>query len=175
MSEVTAVTEQVQHMELAASDSGIEEQTQHERRWAHRRHYGIRTGGLNLLLRHQLFSELLIEPAIAPLPNSPAHFLGLTNVRGNLVPVYSLAAWLDSAGSRTPPHWVTVIDQPQRGAALQVDGKPQAIDARSLEQSATPESVPQVLRTLIDQTYSVGGERWHLVNHEALFLRLANG
>lgn len=153
-------------------DADVESQL--ERSWKRQRHYGFCVGGLHLLLRQGLYSELLLYPGIAPLPNSPSHFCGLTNVRGNLVPVYRLESWRGLQQSREPPQWVVVVDQPQRGAALVVDGKPQALDvATMVELDEVPDSIAAPLRLTVEKAYLHSNDYWYLINHEALFSHLA--
>ena len=66
------------------------------------RRYGVLIGGLHLLLAGDGAVRVLEPPPVLRMPNTRAWFLGLANVRGSLVPVYDLVAWLDlpSPGSR---------------------------------------------------------------------------
>ncbi len=52
--------------------------------------YGFRVGMLGLLIDANTESEILKMPQVTPLPGAQAGFLGLINLRGNLVPIYEL-------------------------------------------------------------------------------------
>lgn len=66
------------------------------------RYYSIDVNTYHLLLSDSFSSgEIVAEPSIFPLPNSPVSFLGLCYVRGELVPVYDLERLLVEGGEGT--------------------------------------------------------------------------
>lgn len=156
-----------------------EQETHLERVWNRVRNYGFSIGDWNLVLAAGLYSEVLTKPAIAPLPNSPDYFSGLTNVRGNLVPVYRLDLWLGSnfspAGSkRGGPGYALLIDSLSSGAAVMIDNKPRALELGKFALLENlPDAMPELLRTVVDRVYESDEGYWYLIDHQALFARLS--
>src|SRR5690606_10634579 len=59
------------------------------------RHFGFKMGHYHCAVPASIFCELIANPAIAPIPNSPVILLGLCNIRGTLVPAYTLHKLID--------------------------------------------------------------------------------
>jgi len=93
-----------------------------------RARYGFRIGDLGLLINPDVGSEVLSMPQVATLPNTPPGFLGLINLRGNLVPVYELRVLLD-----LPPRpagvtaMVLVFGKDDRAVGITIEGYPDAL------------------------------------------------
>lgn len=68
---------------------------------AHAHQLGIEIGGKRYLLDLLEAGEIVPLPAVAPVPLTQAWYLGLANVRGNLVGVIDLARYLEQKGA--PP------------------------------------------------------------------------
>jgi purine-binding chemotaxis protein CheW len=64
---------------------------------------------------------LVADKRIAPLPTPVPELLGLTGIRGDIVPVYSLAALLGDDGGRAGvPRWLVLVgDQEPIGLAFE--------------------------------------------------------
>jgi twitching motility protein PilI len=60
---------------------------------------GLESGGQRYLLRLEEAGEVLPLPALYPVPLTRSWFLGLTNVRGNLVAVVDLAGFAGGAAT----------------------------------------------------------------------------
>ncbi len=154
-------------------------ESQVERVWNRIRNYGFSVGGWNFLLKQGLYSELLITPEIAPLPGSPPHFLGLTNVRGNLVPVYQLELWLNEPGAAptTSPRYALIIDAVEKGVALVVGDKPLSVSLGDFHEEARGEDISSTFGGAVAASYrqsrqalgATDRETWHLLNHQHLF------
>ncbi len=52
--------------------------------------YGVHMGELNMLIPEQGGSEVLLQPPVFNIPHTPLFFLGVCNIRGNIVPIYDL-------------------------------------------------------------------------------------
>lgn len=149
-------------------------ETQLERVWNRVRNYSFRIVGCNIVLPAGLYSEVLIDPSIAPLPNSPAHFAGVTNLRGNLVPVYRLEPWLNRQCAASAPRYAVLVDEWSRGAALVIDEKPQALSLTDYELlTELPESLPGELAPMVEAVYAHDGDYWYLIDYQALFAHLS--
>ncbi len=137
-----------------------------------KRRFGFVIGGIGLLVPRSLFCEYFVDEHISPLPNAPSHVEGLINVRGNIVPVYSIYNLLER--KKTHARFIYLIGTPEDGAALIVDGKPTTVDCSNHTAGyRQPENLPQLLATCIDAGYFVEGKTWLSINHEQLFTKLA--
>ncbi len=52
--------------------------------------YGVHMGELNMLIPEHGGSEVLLQPPVFNIPHTPSFFLGVCNIRGNIVPIYDL-------------------------------------------------------------------------------------
>jgi chemotaxis signal transduction protein len=68
----------------------------------------IGVGGRPYALRIAEISGLFVDRIIAPLPTSVAGLLGITGIRGALLPVYDLRAMLEQATERSQQRWLAV-------------------------------------------------------------------
>jgi chemotaxis signal transduction protein len=75
----------------------------------------IRAGGAAMALRARQIVRLAAELPIVPMPSPVEGFIGLTGLRGEVVPVYDLATLL---GRRAPtePRWLAVCGERMRAA-----------------------------------------------------------
>lgn len=64
-------------------------------------------------------SSLARDRRIAPLPQAPASFIGLSGLRGSLLPVWDLAALLDLGRAPSAPWLITVQGEPAWALAFE--------------------------------------------------------
>ena len=155
--------------ELSLDDESLKRVQQ---RWQQIRCYGFQVGSYNVLAPLNIYCELLTQVRIESLPNTPEHFLGLTNVRGNLVPVYQLEPLLGDKPLR--PNYALVIGDLKQAGALLINSKPKPFDLRQFEPCACPSSVDLTLAQATKKHYQFEGVQWHMINHQTLFQQLAN-
>ncbi len=58
-------------------------------------HYGISVSDCYLLLNNNQNPEVISDPILCPIPNSPAVFSGLLYHRGEIIPIYNMNTYLD--------------------------------------------------------------------------------
>ncbi|MCE9582138.1 MAG: chemotaxis protein CheW [Planctomycetes bacterium] len=68
----------------------------------------VTTGGTGYFVRLRELSFVFPCKVVVPVPGARRGLLGLTAVRGQLLPLYALATLLDLPGSATPPRWILV-------------------------------------------------------------------
>lgn len=143
--------------------------------------YGFVAQGIHFLLPQGLYCELLTQPLITPLPNSPQHFCGLSNVRGNLVPIYDLSA-LRADYDRTPKVKLALILGPvTSSAALVIDRNPSSINVDEAKPLTDSESknlfqttdLPDVIWDAVIHTITIDNTPWHQLDPKVLFSQLS--
>ncbi len=90
--------------------------------------FGFQVGDLGLLIPLGMRSELVEQSKIYPLPNMPAWFRGLFNLRGNLVPVFDLKTLLGLSQSEKESAYLLVLGTGAASIGLWVDTLPQALE-----------------------------------------------
>lgn len=135
-----------------------------------RARYGFRVDTLGLLIDPHAGSEVMLVPRIAPLPGAPAGFLGLANLRGNLVPVYDLRILFD-LGSRPGgiEPLALVFGEGDDAVAVITEGYPVPLTAlRPLPRTDMP-ALPAALDHLAPAAYVQDNAVWLEFDHRAFF------
>ncbi len=73
----------------------VEEGIQSEKLASTERRHGFWIGNIGLLLPHKMISEVSEGLAICRLPNTPHWMSGMSNLRGEMVPVFDLSLLLN--------------------------------------------------------------------------------
>lgn len=132
-------------------------------------YYGISVAGYHLLLDQQVHCEVIDYISPAPLPNTPDHFSGLCNLRGNLVPVYDL-----KRDSEQAKRYIFIIDTKNKSAAIALDQLPSRKDIGGLESQAVEPTELALIGQSSHCCYHIDNKTWFLINHQELFWQLAN-
>ncbi len=136
--------------------------------------YGFRVGTLGLLIPPETKSEVLAAPQITALPRAPASFLGLINLRGNLVPIYDLRTLLGlERGSGSAGTLTLVFDQGNMAVGLAIDGYPVALAGLRSVPSAPP--VPEGLQEHVSASYVLNDNIWLEFDHGTFFNEVSRG
>jgi twitching motility protein PilI len=135
--------------------------------------YGFRVGELGLLINPNTGSEIMATPQIAMLPGAPPGFLGLINLRGNLVPLYELRVLLGitprSTGVATR---VQVFGQDTQAVGVVIDDYPVALsDLRPLP---TLPPLPDALEKHVPTAYVQNENIWLEFDHLSFFGEVCN-
>lgn len=140
--------------------------------------FGFRVGGLGLLIGHNVGSEVVPPAAIARIPNTAGWLSGVTNLRGNLVPVFDLALLFESeaeageaSGAQRAKKMILVIGNGERAAGLLIDGYPRAVGSASPLHELPP--LPDALSPHAGAGYLHDGMAWIEFRHEEFFEALA--
>ena len=129
--------------------------------------YGIRAGTFGLLLPPNKVSEVIKQIRIYPLPNTVNWLLGMINLRGNVVPVFDLALFLESTIKPNIKPMILVVDKGEDAVALQVDGAPQIVD--TTRKAILSAAVPKLLGGHVRAAYVDDTQIWLDVDFEDLF------
>lgn len=125
------------------------------------RRYGVRLDEYGLLLPQAALAEIAGTLPDCHLPNTPAWFAGVMNQRGNIVPVFDLAALLDTQSSTSRARaWVLVVGTRDEAVGLQLRELPQTVYVDAGEcLSYNPVTHP-LLDRYVRATYNCGGTLW---------------
>lgn len=119
--------------------------------------YAAHVGAVGILLPEDTVSEVFERSEIYSIPNTAPWFLGLVNLRGNLVPVFELRSLLDTAPHAQAKQMILVIDKGERAFGLAVDGAPVAATDKT---PAGDVSLPPAIETFTRAAFKEGGEVW---------------
>lgn len=137
--------------------------------------YSFSVQGNRFLLPEGQKAELISHVTYSPLPNAPTHYLGLVNVRGNVVPLYTLESFMP--GGQSIEHtllYALLLSDGANGVLVAIDSKPTSIDKLDLQQVTTGTTILSKLRMCIKEVYKHQGEAWHMLDCDALFTFLSD-
>ena len=139
-----------------------------------RARYGFRVGELGLLIDPDAGSEVLAMPAVATMPGTPPGFLGLINLRGNLVPLYELRDLLGiGARQADAGAMVLVFGQGERAVGVVSEGYPSALFTLLPLSNLPP--LPAALRSHVSAGYVQDGTVWLEFDHGTFFEEVCSG
>ncbi|MQW87749.1 chemotaxis protein CheW [Sinorhizobium saheli] len=116
--------------------------------------------------------EIVQDARVSPLPGTPAHVVGVHDLRGHLIPVFDLAALLDLRHDISPAaDWVIVCGETQPEFLVLADGMPKV--ARLPRDEIVPAAAGDLggkwgAATTSDGTIILDGDR--LLNDRRFFL-----
>ncbi|MDG4553054.1 MAG: chemotaxis protein CheW [Candidatus Competibacter sp.] len=135
-----------------------------------RARYGFWIGDFGLLINQNTTSEVLERWVVYPLPNVSSWFLGLINLRGNLVPVFDVKRFLQLEEGSREKRWLLILDQGAGAVGLFIDGLPQPASTRHALPRLPP--LPAVLRLHIAGGYMQDDRTWLEFDHRSFFQSL---
>lgn len=159
--------------ELSASQSAAGASS----RWNRVRGYGITICEVPFLLPAGVYCEFFEKVAVTPLPNSPVHFTGLTNIRGNVVPVYDLAPLINDSAqgliASAPRHNIVQLGKGEDAAAIVCARPPRTFDLTVAVTAAIGDEIPADVRAWVARSWVVDGRQWYQLDDLSLFQILA--
>jgi len=133
--------------------------------------YGFRIGDIGFILAAQERAEVIEQVRPCAIPNTPAWFRGMINVRGNLVPVFDLLKLFDGSGKSASCKLIT-IGQNLKTVALLIDALPETVELTELLDE-TP-ALPAALQAHIRKMYSYKDSLWIDVDFDTFFTALGS-
>ena len=127
--------------------------------------FGFRVGQLRLLIKPRTHSEVVAQPHIYPIPNVPRWFLGVINLRGNLLPVFELHQLLQPGSGSQNTHTVLLLDQGRDAVGVPIDGLPQAVALQQELRDLPP--LPEALQEHVTAAYITNGMIWLDFDHQS--------
>ena len=138
-------------------------------------HYAFSIGPLNFVLPAGIFCEYLTHIDAAALPHSPSHLVGLTNHRGNILPVYNLSIFAN-ATMKVGKNYL-LIGEKNSAIILCINDKPKrvSIDNASKKLLANNKNtLPVYFDGCFSESLEIENAIWHRIIPEIFFSRLAS-
>ena len=125
------------------------------------RRYGVRLAEYGLLLPQAALAEIAETLPDCRLPNTPAWFAGVMNQRGNIVPVFDLAALLEtqSRTSRARAR-VLIVGTRDEAVGLQLRELPQTVYISTGESLSYNPVTNPLLDRYVRTTYNCSETLW---------------
>jgi twitching motility protein PilI len=133
----------------------------------------FRIGEMRLLASFAASSELVEMPDVYPLPRMPAHLLGLVNLHGRIVPLFDLAAMLETRHPPREKRMVLVIGHGDDAAGIVIDGLPRRLVFKP-EARIVPPALPAAVAHALLATYVHGADAWHEFDYAQLLDQLVS-
>jgi chemotaxis signal transduction protein len=120
--------------------------------------FGFCIGTYHFMVAANCVCEVLVETAIAAIPNAPSCLVGLSNVRGVLMPIYQL----HSALALAPPKKIIIFSVGKGDAAvgILIDALPISLMVSALQRHAVSPSEKLLLQSLVQAHYRVDQQLW---------------
>jgi twitching motility protein PilI len=139
---------------------------------AERVRYGFRIGDLSLLISPDTGSEAIQMPPVFSVPNTAPWLKGMINLRGNLAPLFDLAALFGVSRSANSQALALILDKGPNAVGMIIDGLPQALTG--MRRMNNLPSLPAPLEKYVGAGYNVDSAIWLEFHHEAFFQSLAS-
>jgi len=117
------------------------------------RRHGFWLGNIGLLLPFEIISEVSEGLAICRLPNTPAWMVGMSNLRGNMVPVFDLGLLLGIQTEKNSDRKQLFIKIEKEWVGVISDRMPSRIILNKENKLDELPPVPDELRTFVHTCY----------------------
>ena len=136
--------------------------------------YAFSVGGLNLLVGEGTLCEVMDIPPIARVPHTAHWFLGLVNLRGEIVPVFDLARVLGRGTSRKSAERLLVIGRGEVATGVLIDDLPVLQHFVTADQAEASTALSPPLESCVTGCFAKDGKEWIEFAHERLFETIAD-
>ena len=139
--------------------------------------YGINIGEQNLLFDKQILCETALDKEIYPIPNLPGWLHGIINLRGNLVPVFAINAFLSGNIQKNKKNIIFVINKGADAIGLLIDKLPVTLEIDTADSAIvmnTYEKTPEIFLGCINTVYKLGPDIWLEIDAKMLIENIHN-
>ena len=135
-----------------------------------RKRFGFRIGQLRLLIHPDVRSEVTMQIPIHSIPNVPKWFLGVINLRGNLLPIFDLHQLLETGQNGWNKQTILILDQGRHAVGVPIDGLPQSVTLNNAMHNTPP--LPDLLQAHVVTAYMTDGLPSLDFDHHSFFTML---
>ena len=97
----------------------------------------------------------------------------MMNLRGMLLPVFSVHALLGAAEAEECRRWFMVMGEGQESGAIAIDGLPVRVGLLPEAKITTVPPLPEIVRSQIKAGYQFEGELWFEIDHVSFLQAVA--
>ena len=158
-----------EHTSLFSSDELIF-QEEHDDKVKTR--YGYKISNMNFLVPEGMGSEVIQNPNIFNLPNSPTWIVGLINIRGNIIPVMNIDKLLNKISDKKYSN-ILVLNKSdnQKAIAIMINDLPISLEHN--DSTASSSNYPEQLLDFVSDGFSQQNNDWIEFSPQKLFEKLA--
>lgn len=129
--------------------------------------YAFTVGGVGLIADTNSGSEVITEFKLCAIPNTPAWFGGVINLRGNLIPVFDLSLLFDIENKHARNKYIIIIGKQEQAAGILIEKLPVVL--RNADVLPELPDIPEILKNHIRTAYKQGDAVWLEFDHEPFF------
>ena len=129
--------------------------------------YAFKVGGLGLIADINAGSEVITEFNLCAIPNTPAWFAGVINLRGNLIPVFDLSLLFDNENKHSKNKYIIIIGKQEQAAGILIEKLPVVL--RSADTLPELPDIPEILKDHVHTAYKQADVVWLEFAHEPFF------
>jgi twitching motility protein PilI len=134
--------------------------------------YGFRLANIGLLIEPHTHSEVMEALPIFPLPNTPPWSLGLSNLRGNIVPVYDLEIALNLNQVGEKKRYLLVLGKADQAVGQLIRDLPQPHIWNQNQIMENQPPLPEHLKGFVSNAYIIDHQVWMNFDHQGFFQSL---
>lgn len=132
--------------------------------------FGFELAELHFMISARYSCEVFVDLAISSLPNAPECLVGLSNIRGTIVPIYQLHSILDA--TRSEKTIALVVGKGESAIGLIVDALPMTLSLSASMRMKTGIHENIFVASLVNELYVVNQEQWKLLSGDTLGFQL---
>lgn len=138
------------------------------------RRLGFLIGNLGFLIAKKTMSELSEMLSICPIPFTADWFLGLINLRGNLVPVFDLYKLLQFEHQKVKKPMLIILGEGETAGAIVIHNLPIHLNFLENDKLSNLPPLPTILQPYMNNGYDKNGQIWLQFDHLGFFQYLAS-
>lgn len=131
--------------------------------------YGFQIGDIGFLIAEKTLSEVMKSFNIYPIPNTCSWFKGLTNSRGNLIPVFDLQILMELTDTESKHTNLLVLDKGINSIGILIDSLPKVCDVTKWKKLSYSPQMPAGLSEYITEVFTVDDQIWIGIDHIGYF------
>ncbi|MCP4409638.1 MAG: hypothetical protein GY807_18185, partial [Gammaproteobacteria bacterium] len=128
--------------------------------------YGFRVGDIGLLISTSTTSEVFEPLPISALPGTTDWFVGLCNLRGNIIPVYEIETLFHTQKTSDDERKLLVLGKNDSALGILITGLPQALRFNDTHIMAELPPIPERLTEYVPRAYVKDERVWFEFDHD---------